>query len=147
MITLYCKGERSSKIMAMIKCPECGNEISDTAKACPICGCPIKTEKLKRNLPKKVIAIMSVVIIIVLVIAVRSVTHRSNTSSNLTEKEQIELSKIYSVCGLFSERESLMESRPYRNLHHTITNFYTRKCTSPQQTANTSKQCCYPCFL
>lgn len=90
MITLYCKGERSSKIMAMIKCPECGNEISDKAKACPICGCPIKTEKLKRNLPKKVIAIMSVVIIIVLVIAVRSVTHRSNTSSNLTEKEQIE---------------------------------------------------------
>ena len=76
--------------MAMIKCPECGNEISDKAKACPICGCPIKTEKLKRNLPKKVIAIMSVVIIIVLVIAVRSVTHRSNTSSNLTEKEQIE---------------------------------------------------------
>lgn len=26
--------------MAMIKCPECGSEISDKASACPKCGCP-----------------------------------------------------------------------------------------------------------
>lgn len=26
--------------MAMIKCPECGKEISDMAKSCPNCGCP-----------------------------------------------------------------------------------------------------------
>lgn len=26
--------------MAMIKCPECGKEISDKASACPYCGCP-----------------------------------------------------------------------------------------------------------
>ena len=24
--------------MALIKCPECGKEISDTAKSCPNCG-------------------------------------------------------------------------------------------------------------
>ena len=28
--------------MALIKCPECGKEISDKAKTCPNCGCPIK---------------------------------------------------------------------------------------------------------
>ena len=38
----------------------------------------------------------------------------------MTLEEQIELSKIYSVCGLFRERESLMDKRPYRNPHHTI---------------------------
>ncbi len=38
----------------------------------------------------------------------------------MTLEEQIELSKIYSVCGLFRERESLMEQRPFRNPHHTI---------------------------
>lgn len=27
--------------MALIKCPECGKEISDLAKACPSCGCPV----------------------------------------------------------------------------------------------------------
>lgn len=29
--------------MAMIKCPECGKEISDKAEKCPNCGCPITT--------------------------------------------------------------------------------------------------------
>lgn len=38
----------------------------------------------------------------------------------MTLEEQIELSKIYSVCGLFRERECLMEQRPFRNPHHTI---------------------------
>ncbi len=38
----------------------------------------------------------------------------------LKEKEQMELSKIYSVCGLFSNRESLMAVRPFRCPHHTI---------------------------
>lgn len=28
--------------MALIKCPECGREISDKASACPHCGCPIR---------------------------------------------------------------------------------------------------------
>ena len=28
--------------MAMIKCPECGKEISDKAKSCINCGCPIE---------------------------------------------------------------------------------------------------------
>lgn len=27
--------------MALIKCPECGKEISDKANSCPNCGCPI----------------------------------------------------------------------------------------------------------
>lgn len=39
----------------------------------------------------------------------------------MTVEEQMELSKIYSVCGLFEERERLMNARPFRNPHHTIT--------------------------
>ena len=26
----------------MIKCPECGKEISESAKSCPNCGCDVK---------------------------------------------------------------------------------------------------------
>lgn len=31
--------------MALIKCPECGKEISDTAKSCPNCGYKIHNKK------------------------------------------------------------------------------------------------------
>lgn len=27
--------------MALVKCPDCGREVSSNAKACPQCGCPI----------------------------------------------------------------------------------------------------------
>lgn len=42
--------------MALINCPECGREISEMAKSCPHCGCPIQksTEnKGSRSKPKK----------------------------------------------------------------------------------------------
>lgn len=39
----------------------------------------------------------------------------------LNEEEQMELSKIYSVCGMFGKREKLMHVRPFRCPHHTIT--------------------------
>ncbi len=35
--------------MAMIKCPECGKDMSDKATACPNCGCPIEDIKAKIN--------------------------------------------------------------------------------------------------
>lgn len=30
--------------MALIKCSECGKEVSDKATSCPNCGCPINSE-------------------------------------------------------------------------------------------------------
>lgn len=38
----------------------------------------------------------------------------------MTKEEQLQLSKIYSICGLFGEREELLSNRPFRNPHHTI---------------------------
>lgn len=37
--------------MALIKCSECGKEISDKAKACPNCGCPVKVEQKNNEIP------------------------------------------------------------------------------------------------
>lgn len=39
---------------------------------------------------------------------------------DMTMDERIEVSKIYSVCGLLSENKKLIEKRPFRNPHHTI---------------------------
>ncbi len=36
--------------MALMKCQECGKEISDKAEACPHCGCPV--EKMLRKQKK-----------------------------------------------------------------------------------------------
>ena len=35
--------------MALIKCTECGKEISDKATACPHCGCPMTEISNKRT--------------------------------------------------------------------------------------------------
>lgn len=39
--------------MALIKCPECGKEISPNATACPNCGQPIRTPQTSSQKPKK----------------------------------------------------------------------------------------------
>lgn len=48
--------------MALIKCPECGNEVSDKAASCPKCGYPIQNipgthqilrPRLTRRMPRK----------------------------------------------------------------------------------------------
>lgn len=38
--------------MALIKCKECGKELSDKASACPNCACPIEKEKRKVRIIK-----------------------------------------------------------------------------------------------
>ena len=35
--------------MALIKCKECGKEISEQASSCPKCGCPTEENKIKNN--------------------------------------------------------------------------------------------------
>lgn len=39
----------------------------------------------------------------------------------MSREEQLELSRIYSVCGLFEEKSALLSERPFRSPHHTIT--------------------------
>lgn len=50
--------------MALIKCPECGQEISDTVKKCHHCGMKIKKVKQKKKLSKKKKIILSIAMIL-----------------------------------------------------------------------------------
>lgn len=73
--------------MALVKCEECGHEISDKATACPHCGCPISAAKAKapkwfenagkwanqlvvkmKNLPRKAVAICTVLVVLLVVL-------------------------------------------------------------------------------
>lgn len=36
--------------MALIKCSECGKEVSDKANSCPNCGAPIKEDEIKKEI-------------------------------------------------------------------------------------------------
>lgn len=36
--------------MALIKCIECGNQVSDQAKSCPECGCPFEQQKIEKKI-------------------------------------------------------------------------------------------------
>ncbi len=38
----------------------------------------------------------------------------------MTEREQLEVSKIYSICGMLPENGGLLQERPFRSPHHTI---------------------------
>ncbi len=67
--------------MSLIKCPECGKEISDKALACPYCGYPIENKEISNNKktvfsPKKCfenkkilvgIAVLSIAIVYIIV--------------------------------------------------------------------------------
>lgn len=67
--------------MALIKCPECGKEVSDKASSCPSCGCPlatiattvseqattIETQSKKNNNVKKVLPIIIGVVVVAII--------------------------------------------------------------------------------
>lgn len=56
--------------MALIKCNECGNSVSDTAKTCPSCGSKIISDTLKKkNKKRKKILLITIISLIILSIA------------------------------------------------------------------------------
>ena len=71
--------------MALIKCSECGKEISDKAKTCPNCGCPVNKNQSKarakknnyfklyinslKNKNKKTIIFTSLTILIIIILS------------------------------------------------------------------------------
>ena len=70
--------------MALIKCPECGREVSDSAKACPGCGYAINKQSEmpsignEQNKTKIIIGIIIAVAVIIIIAIVSSNAKKKN---------------------------------------------------------------------
>lgn len=78
--------------MALIKCEECGNEISDKAKVCPKCGVNTKNKQIdKKKLWKLLIAVLIIGITIVLIVQIKMF----NSGKGQYSKDVINILKNY----------------------------------------------------
>jgi DNA-directed RNA polymerase subunit RPC12/RpoP len=75
--------------MSLIKCPECGKEISDKAVSCPSCGSPIK-QTSKKSIKGKVL--LSVFFIFTCAIVLLSVFDKKDTYDE--HSDNIEIDKV-----------------------------------------------------
>lgn len=96
--------------MSLIKCKECGKEISDTAKKCPNCGFEIKREnmQLKKGSIIQIVAnsLMIIIIATILIISNSGIEEESTSSNGgvtinvATTPDVINLS--YVICFVLS---------------------------------------------
>ena len=92
--------------MALIKCPECGKEISDTVKTCPNCG----YKKSKKEISKKKLIIIIILLIVIIGggITTGVIIHNNNIKQQEKAKKDYDdtlystSAKIY-ITGLAAE--------------------------------------------
>ncbi len=93
--------------MALIKCSECGGEISERASVCPKCGCPmgVTMKVISENHKKKmkIVKIASIIFSVIILIALSTlflVRYNSpgNTAIRLVKKDydgKVNVEKVY----------------------------------------------------
>lgn len=94
--------------MALVKCSECGADVSEKASICPKCGCPLDITKqvifeTQKKKNKKIITIVAsiLVVLVLLVVGVFGVKYYNNPSNiaiHLIKKDfgsNIEVESIY----------------------------------------------------
>ena len=74
--------------MALIKCPECGKEISDKSKKCPECGYPIKKLKKKSGTKRKIIIPLIIVIGIIFIISITAIIIKLSNGKSTQQVQQ-----------------------------------------------------------
>ncbi len=79
--------------MALIKCPKCNHEISDTVKKCVHCGSYVKKREqvLKNN--KILIVIILIAIIVIFIEHIWIIKNNTFSNKQNTEDNSLEISK------------------------------------------------------
>lgn len=93
--------------MALIKCSECGADISEKASACPKCGCPLDITKqvmsdAKKKKNKKVIIFFIVVLAFIMILSMGIFfVKRNNDPGNIAIRLIKKILEIISVLIVF----------------------------------------------
>lgn len=95
---VYKKRQQEVWKMALIKCPECGKEVSDTAKACPNCGYSMKVRGIKITKKHAIIGAIAAVIIVILLLVNNSV-YKESASPFYSMKSGTKMSDIHAIYG------------------------------------------------
>lgn len=98
--------------MSLIKCPECGKEISDAAESCPNCGKPIKQVQHNTNdtvniVPKKKRGkgcLIAIIVFVLVIIGIASVASRQSGKKKSSDDNQI----TFGEAGDISEELTLV---------------------------------------
>ncbi len=56
--------------MALIKCPECENEISDNAVQCPHCGFSMKKKNLINSHRKTIVGMITIIVVVIMAVLI-----------------------------------------------------------------------------
>lgn len=75
--------------MALINCPECGRQVTNTAKNCIHCGFPLKEKK--KVLPKVILVILLIVVIPAAIFAVKKITSKKVNQHTIQHTQLFEL--------------------------------------------------------
>ena len=81
--------------MALIKCPECNHEMSDTAKTCPNCGYRLSKKRLVQGKGKAIGILIAIVSVLVIVLVVFGVGKKIKTKKEEARKEESQKEKVY----------------------------------------------------
>lgn len=79
--------------MALIKCPECGKEISDTVEQCPHCGYSLKKKKDKNIIVKTAIGVIVVLTVIFIARGVYDNAQQKKAEQQAAELASLQASK------------------------------------------------------
>lgn len=102
--------------MALIQCPECGKEISDTINKCPHCGYSVKPRLILDNIKKKnvFIGLFTIIALIIIIFILTSINRDpmdiavkkciTATRENLLAPDSMIVYAVYAKSDLSSER-------------------------------------------
>lgn len=85
--------------MALIKCPECGKEVSNNAKACPNCGCSLKTSSTHFSLVLVGCVISVLIVLLSLVTLINNFDYIMNGSGSIDKLLEISTPTIIIMAG------------------------------------------------